>query len=149
MERDFFIDICDTTIDTELLNKKAEHPECGAVLSFSGTVRNQSFGREVTQLVYEAYKPMALKEIEKIILRIFELDSGVKRIQAVHRFGEMPVGESSIYLTVSSAHRPEGFQALRMLIDQIKADVPIWKKEFYIDGESEWLHPDEACCHRE
>ncbi|MDD9898414.1 MAG: molybdenum cofactor biosynthesis protein MoaE [Candidatus Melainabacteria bacterium] len=148
MNKNYFIDITRASIDIEELNKSAEDPECGAVLSFSGTVRNHNFGHKVTKLSYEAYAPMAKKEIEKIIVEIFAMDPGIKKIQAVHRFGEMPVGESSIYLTVSSKHRPEGFLALRTLIDRIKQDVPIWKKEFYEDGESEWLHPDEGCCHK-
>lgn len=142
------IDIIRDAIDIDHLNAAAAHPECGAVLTFSGTVRNHHLGRKVVKLAYEAYESMARAEMERVATDAREQWPDVRHIQVVHRFGEMPVGASSIYITVSSPHRPEGFAALRFLIDQIKKDVPIWKKEFYEDGESGWLHPEEGCCHR-
>lgn len=133
-------------IDIQTLTTAAEHPECGAVLTFSGTVRNHHAGRKVTKLAYEAYEPMAEKEMDNIIALAMEQWPGVRKVQVVHRFGEMEVGQSSIFITVSSPHRPEGFAALRFVIDRIKRDVPIWKKEFYEDGSTDWLHPEEGCC---
>jgi len=133
-------------IDVQRLNESAGHPECGAVLTFSGTVRNHHGGRKVVKLAYEAYAPMAESEMRKCADACLEQWPDVRKIQAVHRFGEMPVGESSVYITVAAPHRPEGFAALRFLIDRIKRDTPIWKKEFYEDGESAWLHPEEGCC---
>ena len=97
-------------------------------------------------LAYEAYEEMAAKEMEKIVGTAFSKWTDLRKVQIVHRFGEMPVGDSSIYITVATPHRREGFAVLRFLIDRIKRDVPIWKKEFYEDGESEWLHPEEGCC---
>ena len=134
-------------IDAGRLNREAGHDECGAVLTFSGTVRNHHLGRKVTKLAYEAYEPMAEQEMSRITAECLARWPEVRKIQAVHRFGEMEVGASSIYITVASPHRPEGFAALRFLIDRIKRDVPIWKKEFYEDGASDWLHPEEGCCH--
>jgi len=128
------------------LDSSAGHPECGAQLSFSGTVRNHHLGRAVVKLAYEAYETMATEQIEAIVAACRESWPDVRKIQVVHRFGEMEVGESSIYITVATPHRAEGFAALRFLIDRIKRDVPIWKKEFYQDGETGWLHPEEGCC---
>ncbi|CAM2066117.1 Molybdenum cofactor biosynthesis protein MoaE [Sulfidibacter corallicola] len=133
-------------IDIEALNRGAVHPACGAVLTFSGTVRNHHLGRPVVRLAYEAYEGMAEAEMRRVAAGVAEKWPDVRRVQVVHRFGEMDVGASSIYITVSAPHRPEGFEALRYVIDRIKRDVPIWKKEFYRDGESEWLHPEEGCC---
>lgn len=135
-----------SVIDEDALVKAAQHPECGAVLTFSGTVRNHQGTRTVTQLAYEAYEPMALSELKKIAAEARQAWPDVRVIQVVHRLGEMEVGASSVFITVSTPHRVEGFAALRFLIDRLKEQVPIWKKEFYEDGETEWLHPDDGCC---
>ncbi len=125
---------------------QAQHPECGAVLSFSGTVRNHHEGRKVIRLAYEAYEPMAQSELERVANEALLKWPDVRRVQLVHRLGEMDVGASSVFITVSSPHRVEGFATLRFLIDTLKQRVPIWKKEFYEDGETQWLHPDDGCC---
>lgn len=135
------------TIDAADLARRAAHPECGAVLTFSGTVRDHHLGRKVVKLAYEAYEDMAVAEMKKVVAAARAEWPDVRRIQVVHRFGQMPVGASSIFITVSAPHRPEGFAALRFVIDRIKRDVPIWKKEYYEDGASDWLHPEEGCCH--
>ena len=141
------IEVTREAIDIAALNASSGHEACGAVLTFSGTVRNNHLGHQVEKLAYEAYDGMAQKEMEKVVAACLEQWPDIKKIQAVHRFGEMPVGESSIYITVASPHRPNGFAALRFMIDRIKRDVPIWKKEFYTDGQTDWLHPEEGCCH--
>jgi len=140
------IDLTRQPIDVEALMRAAEHPECGAVLVFSGTVRNHHQGREVVKLAYQAYQPMARKEFEAIAAETQARWPELRCIQVVHRFGEMAVGQSSIVITVSAPHRAEGFAALRHIIDTIKTRVPIWKKEFYRDGESDWIHPEDGCC---
>lgn len=133
-------------IDIPAMNAAAGHEACGAVLTFSGTVRNHHLGRKVERLAYEAYEGMADKELARVVEEARRRWPDLKKAQVVHRFGEMDVGESSIYITVATPHRPQGFEALRFIIDTIKRDVPIWKKEFYEDGESDWLHPDDGCC---
>lgn len=133
-------------IDCEQLNQSAGHPKCGAVLTFSGTVRNHHMGRKVEKLAYEAYELMAKQQIEHLVAEAQADHDQLEKVQVVHRLGEMAVGESSIYITVATHHRPQGFSALRFIIDRIKRDVPIWKKEFYIDGQSDWLHPGEGHC---
>lgn len=140
------IEIRREAIDIEAMNATAGHPECGAVLTFSGTVRNHHLGRQVHKLAYEAYEGMASKEMARVVAAAKDRWPAIRKVQVVHRFGEMPVGESSIYITVATPHRPEGFESLRFIIDRIKRDVPIWKKEFYADGETDWLHPEEGCC---
>ena len=131
-------------IDIAALNHSATDPACGAVLTFSGTVRNQHLRRPVEKLIYEAYEPMAQAELERIAQACRETWPDVRKVQIVHRFGEMAIMESSVYITLCSPHRNDAFPALRFVIDSIKRDVPIWKKEFYADGESDWLHPKEG-----
>lgn len=115
-------------------------------MSFSGTVRNHHMGRPVVKLAYEAYIPMAMAEMERVVEDARTRWPDIRGVQVIHRFGEMAVGASSIFLTVAAPHRAEAFAALRHIIDRIKRDVPIWKKEFYEDGASGWLHPEEGCC---
>lgn len=143
------IDIIREPIDCEALLRTAGEPSCGAVLSFSGTVRDHHHGRAVVKLAYEAYPEMALKEMGRVAEEAQRRWPALKRVQIIHRFGEMPVGEASIFISVATPHRPEAFEALRFIIDTIKRDVPIWKKEFYADGASDWLHPEEGCCAHE
>nr|VFK00334.1 MAG: molybdopterin synthase subunit MoaE [Candidatus Kentron sp. H]VFK00346.1 MAG: molybdopterin synthase subunit MoaE [Candidatus Kentron sp. H]VFK04512.1 MAG: molybdopterin synthase subunit MoaE [Candidatus Kentron sp. H] len=129
-------------IDTVALDKDAMDPACGAVITFSGTVRDNHHGRPVRMLSYEAYEPMGQRELEGVLSESLRRWPEIKKVQAVHRLGEMKVTESSVHITVSTPHREAGFLALRFIIDRIKQDVPIWKKEFYEDGESAWLHPE-------
>jgi molybdopterin synthase catalytic subunit len=133
-------------IDIEAINREAGHPKCGAVLTFSGTVRNHHMGRQVEKLAYESYEAMAQVQMAAIVKEAEQQFEQLEKVQVFHRLGEMEVGESSIYITVATHHRPDGFGALRFIIDRIKRDVPIWKKEFYTDGESDWLHPGEGHC---
>jgi len=133
-------------IDEQALLAAVSDPTCGAVMSFSGTVRNHHLSRRVNKLAYEAYIPMAMGELERVVEAVKRKWPEIRGVQIIHRFGEMQVGESSIFLTVAAPHRAEAFEALRHLIDRIKRDVPIWKKEFYEDGASDWLHPEEGCC---
>lgn len=129
--------ITDSSINIEKLLVQATKPESGAVNVFIGTTRNHSHGRKVTRLEYEAYLPMALKTLE-------ELQQEAKNrwdlhdVTIVHRVGRVDVGEASVVIAVSSAHRDEAYQASRFLIDQLKKVVPIWKREFFEDGTVEW-----------
>jgi MoaE-MoaD fusion protein len=105
----------------------------GAVVAFEGIVRNHSKGRETIFLVYEAYEPMALAKMHEIcaeIRRKFNVD----RITMIHRLGRLEVGETSILIAVSSAHRAAAFDACRFAIDTFKRIVPIWKREHFRDG---------------
>ncbi len=109
----------------------------GAVVSFIGRARNSSRGKDVTSLDYEVYDTMARREMEKIMNEAVERWS-LNGCCIVHRYGHVEIGDASIFITVSSPHRDEAYQASRFIIDTIKKKVPIWKKEYYSDGSS-WI----------
>lgn len=109
-------------------------PEDGALVLFEGVVRNNARGKAVRFLEYDAYESMALRKLEEIgTLAKKQFD--IREIAIVHRLGHMEIGECSVVIAVASAHRGPAFEACRLAIDKIKEIVPIWKKEFYDDGE--------------
>lgn len=117
--------------------EKVRDPSSGAVVLFLGTVRSPSNGREVTHLEYEAYDEMALEKLKKIV------DEAKARwnpgdVAVVHRVGKVAVGEISLLIAVSSPHRATAYEVSRFVIEEIKREVPIWKKEFGTDGER-WI----------
>jgi molybdopterin synthase catalytic subunit len=125
-------------IDIALVMNEAGSDSDGAVVSFIGRARNNSNGKPVLYLEYEAYSEMARKQLQKVI------DDAAARWALgscilVHRTGRVDVGEASIIIAASSPHRQEAFQAVQFIIDTIKAHIPIWKKEFYPDGSS-WIN---------
>lgn len=120
-------------------------PEAGAVSTFSGTTRNNFEGKAVTKLEYEAYTPMALKEMKKICDKMRNKWPLI-HIAIIHRIGEVPIGESSVVLAASSAHRTESLEAVHWAIDELKATVPVWKKEFYADGSASMWKENKECC---
>ena len=120
----------------EVVESVTSH-ESGGIDVFIGTTRNHADGRRVISLEYEAYEPMALKTMRGLVEESrsrWPLD----RVVVVHRIGSVPLGEASVVIAVSSAHRNEAFEACRFLIDRLKQEVPIWKKEHYADGTFEW-----------
>lgn len=128
------IEIVHSPIDPKRVMDAVSSPAAGAVVTFDGTIRNHARGKPVTHLFYEAYGPMALKELQKIqseALKRWPL----QKLAVVHRLGRMEIGESSVFIAVSAAHRGDAFEACRFVIDTLKTTVPIWKKEFYEDGE--------------
>lgn len=110
-------------------------PECGAVVAFEGTVRAQSRGRVTCYLEYEAYEPMALRKMREIGAAL-RARFPIYRLAIVHRLGRLEVGETSVLIAVSAAHRREAFDACRAALDALKRTVPIWKKEFFTDGSA-------------
>jgi molybdopterin synthase catalytic subunit len=120
-------------IDSETLVRDAKRGEDGALVVFDGIVRNNSRGRQTLYLDYEAYEEMALKQMSELAaesLRRF----GVRHAGIIHRLGRLQVGETSVLIIVSSAHRAQAYEASRWLIDTLKKTVPIWKKETFVDG---------------
>lgn len=109
----------------------------GAVVSFTGRARNMSKGKEVIYLEYEIYKGMAQKELQKIVDIAFT-KWPLSDCIVIHRHGRVNIGETSIFISVSSPHRDDSFKACRYIIDKIKETVPVWKKEYYFDG-SKWI----------
>jgi len=128
------IRIVESKIDREEIVQSVATPESGAIATFDGTVRNQAREKPVTHLHYEAFPEMALKELEKIRAEAMQRWP-LNGMAIVHRVGRMEIGESSVVIAVSSAHRKDAFEACRFAIDTLKTTVPIWKKEHYEDGE--------------
>ncbi|GEO09583.1 molybdenum cofactor biosynthesis protein MoaE [Segetibacter aerophilus] len=128
-------------IDVSEAYQYLESPDTGAVNLFIGTVRNHTKGKEVVKLVFEAYKKMALKEMNKLAEEAKQRWP-IEKLLILHITGEKKPGEAVVAIGVTSAHRDASFEACRFLIDELKKTVPIWKKEFYIDN-SVWVnaHP--------
>jgi molybdopterin synthase catalytic subunit len=105
----------------------------GAVAAFHGCVRNQSHGRATLYLEYEAYEAMALAKMQEIAAHI-HANYAIRKVAMVHRLGRLEIGETSVFIAVSAAHRAAAFDACRYAIDTLKKTVPIWKKEFFADG---------------
>jgi molybdopterin synthase catalytic subunit len=120
-------------IDAEGLIASAKEGEDGAVVVFEGIVRNNSRGRQVLHLDYEAYEEMARSQIDALA-REAHTRFGVRQVTMVHRLGRLHVGEASVLIVVTAAHRGPAFEACRWLIDTLKKTVPIWKKETFVDG---------------
>jgi molybdopterin converting factor subunit 1 len=121
-------------IQLQSLAEQLSRPEDGAVVSFAGIVRNNSRGRKTLYLEYEGYEPMALKKIREIG-EILRRNWAVDRVGIVHRLGKLEIGEVSVAIVITSHHRHIAFEACRYAIDTLKKVVPIWKKEFFEDGE--------------
>ena len=105
----------------------------GAVVSFTGTVRDNSLGKDVSGLTYEAYPAAAEKMLARVADEIAE-QWGLRRVAIVHRVGHLPPGAASVVIAVAAPHRHEAFEACEYVIVRLKEIVPIWKKEFYTDG---------------
>ena len=121
--------------------RAVEAGDAGAIVHFLGVVRNNTEGREVSYLEYEAYPPMAEKKMAEIaeeILEKWRLD----RVAMIHRVGRLEIGEVSVAVAVASPHRKEAFEACHYAMNRLKQIVPIWKREVWADGEEEWVKPD-------
>ncbi|MDQ3011273.1 MAG: molybdenum cofactor biosynthesis protein MoaE [Acidobacteriota bacterium] len=137
MDEDIF-EITREPIDKLGLEQRLVTGAAGAVVTFDGVVRDSTKGRAVLTLQYEAYEPMAVKEMQRVGEEIRQQWPDVERIGIVHRFGELQISESSIVIVVTSPHRRVAFEACRYAIDRVKQTVPIWKKEIFEDGEA-WV----------
>jgi len=129
--------LTDSPIDSEELAQRVMRPSDGACVVFEGVVRDHHEGKRVESILYDAYRPMAEKEIAKILHDINTRFPQVA-IAVTHRLGALTVGEASIVIACASPHRGEAFEACRMMIDRFKQTVPIWKKESGPGGE-EWV----------
>ena len=129
-----------SAIDVGALQAALRDPRAGACASFEGWVRDHNDGRPVEGLHYEAYMELAQAEGAAILeeaLRRFDLVDAA----CVHRTGDLAVGELAVWVGASAAHRDAAFAACRWIIDEVKARVPIWKRERYAGGQADWLHP--------
>lgn len=137
------IAITDRPLDYHAVSESVRDNSAGAVVLFLGTVREITGETQTTQLEYDAYRRMAEARMQELRDEVFRRFT-VVRCSLVHRVGSLAPGEVCVAIAVSSPHRPEAFDAARWLIDTLKEQVPIWKKEHYGDGTVDWVHPIDA-----
>ena len=143
------MDFCELTtdpIDITSVARRVVPPECGATVTLDGYARrftkDKKTGeiRQTQHLVYEAYEPMAIKEMQKLIALV-KREFEISNVGIVHRLGKLEIGETSVVISVAAPHRRAAFAACEWLIKELKRTVPIWKKEVYADGEV-WVEGD-------
>jgi molybdopterin synthase catalytic subunit len=137
-----FFELTTDPLDARRLEAAVAHKGAGAICTFTGIVRDNSRGRSVTHLEYEAYAEMAKAEMQKIAGEIAERWPEA-RVAMAHRTGRLEIGEASVVVSVSSPHRAEAIDACRWGIDRLKESVPIWKKEHAADG-TYWIEGDDS-----
>ncbi|CAN5825826.1 molybdopterin synthase catalytic subunit MoaE [soil metagenome] len=135
-----FYELTTEPLDVGEIARRIVPENCGAIVTLDGFVRRWTKGRETLFLEYEAYQPMALKEMEKLGALVRE-KSDIAHIGIVHRLGKLEIGETSVVISVAAPHRRAAFEACEWLIKELKRTVPIWKKEIYADGET-WIAGD-------
>ncbi|CAG8556659.1 1105_t:CDS:2 [Paraglomus brasilianum] len=141
-----FVKLTTDPLDLQEIVDLVKDNGAGAISTFSGTTRNTFNGKTVVQLDYEAYTPMAIKLLSSLIVTA-RSQWLITKAAIYHRLGTVPVGETSVIVAVSTVHREESFRAVEFLVNELKASVPIWKKEIYSDG-SVWKENAESkrCC---
>ena len=132
-----FFELTSGTIDVGAVARRVVLPECGATVTLDGYAREWTKGKRTLYLVYEAYEPMALTEMQRLGVEAHK-QFEIAHIGIVHRTGRVDIGETSVVIAVSAPHRHAAFQACEWAIKELKRTVPIWKKEIYADGES-WV----------
>ncbi|MEK7292256.1 MAG: molybdenum cofactor biosynthesis protein MoaE [Actinomycetota bacterium] len=133
---DTWLELTESPLTVGVAYDWAVVPRCGAVVVFSGTVRDHAEGRnDVTALDYEAYDGEVLPRLAEIVSRMRERWKSLGRIALIHRVGILYLGESSVLVVVSAPHRPDAFAAAQFGIDSLKSTVPIWKREKWADGD--------------
>ena len=130
--------ILSDVISLQSISAMEENIAIGARSVFEGIVRNTNDGHEVKKLEYECYESLAIKEGDQI------LDEAIEKFDlidafCIHRVGTLEIGETAVIVVATSGHRDQSFKGCRYIIDEVKCRVPIWKKEHYADGETEWL----------
>ena len=137
------IEIQKTPIDPAAVLQSVASPLAGASVLFVGSTREWTEDKQTASLDYECYESMAIQKIK-------ELEAEARRrwpligCSVVHRIGPVDIGEASVVIAVSSAHRKPAFEAGQWLIDTLKLDVPIWKRENWVDGQQQWVHPSQS-----
>lgn len=134
------VDLTWQRIDVGPLLDRARRDDAGAVVLFLGITRRYTQGRETLRLAYEAYEPLARRDLARLEAEARRRWSLVECL-IVHRLGEVPVSEPSVAVVASSAHRSDAFAAGQWLIDELKVSTPIWKQEHWADGQVDWIHP--------
>ena len=138
--------IISTPLDPAAIREQVLDPAAGGYCAFEGWVRNHHQGRSVDRLEYEAYPLLAEKEGKRIIAEAHEKFE-IVQAACVHRTGPVEIGGLAVVVSVSAHHRDAAFDACRYIIDEVKARVPIWKKEHFSDGSSGWVRCDHCADH--
>ena len=139
MSESFSFQLSDTPFDIASVREALADDRCGAYAQFEGWVRNVNEGRKVVRLEYEAHAPLAETEGLKI-LHEAKAQFGITSAICIHRTGLLELGDCAVIVGVTSAHRDAAFRGCRYIIDEVKIRLPIWKKEHYADGASEWIN---------
>lgn len=138
--------LTDKNIDLPFLLSISHHQKCGAVVLFSGEVRNNNIDKEVQHLEFECFIPMANAMIQDI-LDFAKLNWKLEIAICQHRIGKVEISESAVCVITSSKHRKEAYEANQYIMERVKHEVPIWKKEYFLDGTYEW--GNNCNCHPE
>lgn len=139
------VELIDRPIELERLRGRLDDPDCGAQFWFLGLTRRRTTDdagrwRETVSLTYDAYRPMAERELQRLASGAAER-FGLRQVVISHRLGSVPVGDASVAVGCSSPHRAASLQAVGWIMDELKRHVPIWKRETFADGSEEWVHP--------
>lgn len=140
---DFFTALTEDPIDLNVVMRRIAHPQIGARVLFSGEIRGSNHGHEVVRLEYTAHMALAQKHMQQV-LKDAAQQFPLIGAQCIHRLGMLEVSESAVVVLTCGRHRGETYAANRYIIDRVKAETPIWKKEFFADGTSAW---GENCLH--
>lgn len=135
------IELTRETINYEKLTEAVRDHAAGAVVLFLGTVREFTQGVQTDRMAYEAYPEMARHSLQLLVEKAFQ-QFPISQAAVSHRIGDLQLGDISVAIAVSAPHRAQAFEAGRWMIDTLKEQVPIWKREYYSDGRVEWQHPD-------
>lgn len=135
--------VSDISIDVAAARQAVADNHCGAFVSFEGWIRDHNEGQQVERLEYEVYRPLAEKEGAKIIAEALQRYA-ISHALCIHREGLLELGEIAVIVCVSAAHRGAAFDACRYIIDEVKTRLPIWKKEHYVSGVSEWVNCEQC-----
>lgn len=130
--------LLDVPIDEQWLKKSLINHHCGALATFEGWVRNHNNAKNVQKLTYYGYESLALNQ-GKALIQQAKQKFAIEQAVAIHRIGDLAIGDMAVWIGVVSAHRYPAFDACRWLLDEIKAHIPVWKQEFYPDSEPLWL----------
>lgn len=132
--------ITETPIDLASILQEVQDVHCGGTALFVGTVRAENLGRRVQKIRYECHVPMAERELRFLVQHV-RLESSVINLRAIHRIGDLGLGEIVVVVAAGAVHRDAAFRSCRALIEGIKKTLPIWKKEIYSDGLGSWIGP--------
>lgn len=142
-----FVDVSEAPLNLQDAHDFVAEPGHGAVNSFVGVVRDTNLGKNVEGVSYDVFVPLARQSFQEICESVKERFAGKINIYLTHFKGRLPVGGASVIIMVSTPHRAESFEACRMIIEDLKHKAPIWKKEHYVDGDSEWVKGHSLCQH--